>query len=128
MAHNEGGQFYLALHEVFFDKKGKPSYYTENPVTLISDDKPGMDFLSGAIDRASKGDVYWHGEKFPELYTEGDHLVQSSPPSMSVIKSFFDPNLSDEENTAIIMRNLKGHLTPHIIKKFLNKMKVKKPQ
>ncbi|MCX8281771.1 hypothetical protein OSJ77_16375 [Phyllobacterium sp. 0TCS1.6C] len=42
----------LALHEVYYDEKGQPKAYTEQPISFFSDAEGGPEEIVGSLERA----------------------------------------------------------------------------
>lgn len=69
LAYEEtNGEIYLAIHEVYYDKKGKANGYTENPISVHSDSVKGMRWVLNKMKEATSKPILWSGEKFPKIY------------------------------------------------------------
>lgn len=40
--HTENGETYCAIHEVYYDKKGKPEWVTKEPEPVLDDTPEGI--------------------------------------------------------------------------------------
>jgi hypothetical protein len=49
---DDDGELYHQIHEVYYDKEGHPNGYTENAVSVISNE--GIDGLSSVIEKMAK--------------------------------------------------------------------------
>jgi len=68
LAHKHKGKVYLSLHEVFYDKKGKPDGYTENPITVVGEDLKSIKWTLKKMKQCSKKPILWAGKKFPKKF------------------------------------------------------------
>lgn len=68
MAHLHDDTVYFNVHEVYYNKKGKPTSYTSTAVTVGGET---VDELQQVLTRMTIGTgkpVLWAGEKFPKEY------------------------------------------------------------
>lgn len=59
---------FFQIHEVHYNKKGKPKSYTENPVPVLAESMQGIKFILKAMKDATKKPILYHGDRFPEEY------------------------------------------------------------
>jgi hypothetical protein len=45
LAHKDGDDWYFQIHEVYYDEKGQPSSYTENGVSIGSENIEGISWV-----------------------------------------------------------------------------------
>ena len=64
----DNGSVYFQIHEVYYDKFGKPDSYTLNPITLGAEDIDGIKWTLKRIKKCLKKPILYHGEKFPKEY------------------------------------------------------------
>jgi len=111
---------YFSLHEVFYTD-GVPRSYTANAVTLGTEDPEDLISLGEMVLRASSDKIFWKGDRFPEEYMRDGLQQLCRSTTGSAMKEFYDPALSDEENMGRIMKGLRGHTTPNVVRRFLAK-------
>lgn len=68
MAHKYNDGVYLKIHEVYYNKKGKPKSYTKNHITIVGIDLDDIEREIQMINIAFKKPILWYGDKFPEEY------------------------------------------------------------
>lgn len=68
MAHESKDEIYFEIHEVFYNKKGKPDGCTMNPVTVGGESKKGIKWTLKKMKKACKKPILWYGDKFPKEY------------------------------------------------------------
>lgn len=65
LAHKRNGEVYLLIHEVYYDKEGKPSGYTENPISVGSETVKGITRKLNKILECRTKPILWADKKFP---------------------------------------------------------------
>ena len=81
MAHEEGEDIWFQVHEVYYDKNGKPNSYTEEAATsggfnideLVEDERGISDAIRNsqlAYFKKRNQSIIWAGKKFPEDYKQ----------------------------------------------------------
>ncbi len=68
MAKEYEGEIYFDIHEVYYDKKGKPDGCTANPVSVGGYNKKGIKWTLKMMKKATKKPILWYGDKFPKKY------------------------------------------------------------
>ena len=64
LAHENNGEVYFQLHEVYY-KDEVPNSYTANPITVGSESLKGIKWTLNKMQDAVKKPILWAGEKFP---------------------------------------------------------------
>lgn len=80
MAHEHKGEVTLIIHEVYYDKKGKPNSYSEPPATFRGDSQQELFEVVGLMTRCFNRPILWYGDKFPEEYSPEDINKNESNP------------------------------------------------
>ena len=70
LAHEDGPDIYLAIHEVYYNDNGTPDSYTENPVTVGGNSHKEVFEVLKMMTKGALSPVLWVGERFPEEYVE----------------------------------------------------------
>lgn len=68
LAHKHNREVYLQIHEVYYDEKGKPVGYTENPVSIGSETVKGITWILNRMLDCRNKPILWAGGKFPKEY------------------------------------------------------------
>ena len=68
LAYKTNNGVYLQIHEVYYNKKGVPSYYSEEPITVGDDDLDGLSFVLSEMIKCISKPILWHGDDFPNEY------------------------------------------------------------
>ena len=68
MAHEHENEMYFEIHEVYYDKDGKPESCTKNPVTVGSEDDNGISWILDKMKESLEKPILWYGDKFTEEY------------------------------------------------------------
>jgi len=68
LAHNEGDEIYLEIHEVYYDENGLPNGYTSNPTTIGGEDVKSINWTLNKVLECTKKPILYYGEKFPQEY------------------------------------------------------------
>jgi len=68
LAHKQNGEVYLSLHEVFYNKKGKPDGYTLNPITVVGESLKSIKWTLKMMKKCSNKPILWAGKKFPKEF------------------------------------------------------------
>lgn len=67
LAHENNGEVYFQLHEVYY-KNNIPDSYTVNPITIGSESIKGIKWTLNKIQNAVKKPILWAGKDFPKEY------------------------------------------------------------
>jgi hypothetical protein len=66
--HHEDEGVSLKVHEVYYDKQGKPNGYTSNPITIEGESKEDVAWVVEHIGKCLDKPILWAGSRFPEEY------------------------------------------------------------
>lgn len=72
MAHTLNGDVFFDMHEVYYNKKGRPNSYTEKGVSAGGEDLEGIYETLELMKLALKKPIIHAGDKFPQIYTHED--------------------------------------------------------
>jgi len=72
LAHEHKGEIYLEIHEVYYDKDGKPTGYTKNGVTVGDEELKGIIWVLNKMVDATEKPILWAGDKFPQKYNQNE--------------------------------------------------------
>lgn len=65
------GEEFFQIHEVYYDDNGDPNGYTENAITVFSEEGvQGITEQMKIMKRALKEPVIWGGSRFPQEYVK----------------------------------------------------------
>ncbi len=79
LAHEQNGEIYLQIHEVYYDKSGKPNGYTANPVTIGGENLKSITWTLNKILQCRNKPILWAGDKFPNGFAEvGGQFLKTS--------------------------------------------------
>lgn len=68
LAYEDGEDMFLQVHEVLYDKNGKPDGYTVNGVTVGAHSIESMLEELKRFEEAIRKPILWAGDRFPEEY------------------------------------------------------------
>lgn len=73
LAHKQFDEIHFYIHEVYYDKDGKPDGYTERPVIVNSDSIKGMRWVTNRMKEALSKPILkiWD---FPNEYKDGEDV------------------------------------------------------
>ncbi len=66
LAHRYKDEVFLKIHEVYYDKKGKPDGYTENATYVGSEDISGLLWVLDGMKKSANKPILWAGDEFPK--------------------------------------------------------------
>ncbi len=67
-------EIYFQIHEVYYDKKGTPNGYTENPVHVGGESIQDIQWTLKHMKECMKKPILWEGERFPKEFTDSVKL------------------------------------------------------
>jgi len=70
LAHKQGEEIYLQIHEVYYDKEGIPDGYTANSISVGGESLKAITWTLNKMKECRKKPILWAGDKFPEEYKE----------------------------------------------------------
>ncbi len=62
------GDVEFNIHEVYYDERGEPNGYTENPVSIGGDDIKSLRWQLNKMKECLKKPILYCGDRFPEIY------------------------------------------------------------
>ncbi len=68
LAHEHKGEIYLKIHEVLYDKDGKPNGYTKDAITVGGEDLKSITWTLNKMKECRKKPILWEGDKVPKEY------------------------------------------------------------
>jgi hypothetical protein len=68
LAHEEKGEVYFKMHEVYYNENNIPNGYTENVVSIEGEDISGIEFILSKAPEALLKPILYAGSKFPKEY------------------------------------------------------------
>lgn len=63
------GEYYLQIHEVYYNEDGEPISYINDPITIGGEDIKGISWTLDAMQYILNKPILFHGEDFPKVYT-----------------------------------------------------------
>lgn len=69
LARLDGDDILLQMHEVHYDKHGKPNGYAKNAVGVIGEDVDVVRDVLNKMLKATTKPILWYGDRFPEKYS-----------------------------------------------------------
>ena len=68
LAHPDGDEVFLQIHEVYYDENHKPNGYTKNAARVCGSSGRDLAWTLDKMKECLKKPVLWAGERFPEEY------------------------------------------------------------
>ena len=68
LAHETEDDFYLQIHEVYYDENGIPDGYTEKPVNVGGDDIKEILRVIDKMKDCTEKSILFAGDEFPKEY------------------------------------------------------------
>jgi hypothetical protein len=68
LIHEELNYEHFMIHEVYYDKNGKPDSYTENGVRVGGHDLKSIKWSLNKMKECLKKPILYYGDKFPQEY------------------------------------------------------------
>lgn len=62
------GDVEFDIHEVYYDERGEPNAYTENPISVGGDSIKSLRWQLNKMKECLKKPILYHGDRFPEIY------------------------------------------------------------
>lgn len=69
LAHKDGDEMYFEIHEVYYDKEGKPDSYTANGVSVGAESLDGIKWVLDKMKECLDKPIL-SAENFPNIYKE----------------------------------------------------------
>ena len=69
LAHKDGDEMYFQIHEVYYDKDGKPDSYTANGVSVGAESLDGIKWVLDKMKECLDKPIL-SVENFPNIYKE----------------------------------------------------------
>ena len=68
MAHENNNEYYFNIHDVYYDTKGTPKSYSENPAVVGGSDINEVIYVMNKFKSATLTPILWYGDRFPEVF------------------------------------------------------------
>lgn len=68
MAYEDGDEYYFRVHEVYYDKEGKPDGYTQEGVTVGGNSLEELRLVLYRMGLCLDKPILWAGDKFPQEF------------------------------------------------------------
>jgi len=70
LAFENEDETYFQIHEVYYNDRGAPNGYTENPVPVYGESIKGVKWVIDEMKKALEKPTLWGGDKFPQEYLD----------------------------------------------------------
>lgn len=68
MQYPDSDLMHFAVHDVYYDERGKPNAYDDRTHSLDADTPKELVWMNRRVKEALKKPILWHGDKFPQEY------------------------------------------------------------
>jgi hypothetical protein len=64
----DGEDYQYCIHEVYYDKEGKPNGYTKRGVEVVAESKDGLNWVLDRMKECLDKKYLWGDDRFPEEF------------------------------------------------------------
>jgi len=68
LAHEYNKEIYFEIHEVYYNKDGKPDGYTAEAISVGGEDMRSITWILNKMKGCREKPILWSGDKFPNEY------------------------------------------------------------
>ena len=69
LAHEQHGEVYFQIHEVYYNEDGVPNGYTKNPIHVGGESLKAITWTLNKMKESRSKPILFAGDKFPQIYS-----------------------------------------------------------